>query len=303
MQSFAAYRSQSIARFGSTSIWRTLLGSLIIAVLLIVGQSLALVSYMIVTPGPNTLAEVLSAPVAILTLLFSFASAHLAVLVCALLLHRRGYFAFWGASPAIRTRGVVAGILAVAIALGSLTGLSWPYAPPVQQLPLGVWAVYVAPALCALLIQTSAEELVFRGYLQPLLATRFRSPLIWFALPACLFGAVHWQPGTFGENAWLVVLAATLIGLITADVTVRTGNISAAVGLHFANNAIGLLLVATPGPLSGLGLFLNTIPPSDIAATRIGLIANIAIFALAYALWLLWLRRRTRLLSPHEPTI
>ncbi len=55
----------------------------------------------------------------------------------------------------------------------------------------------------ACLIQTGAEELVFRGYLQQQLAARFASPLIWMVLPALIFGAVHYDPATAGPNVWL----------------------------------------------------------------------------------------------------
>lgn len=307
MQSLATYRAQSIARFGHTATWRIVLGMVGITGLFFLASVLAVAGYFLIVAAlggvqTNDLNDLLAEPGAILAVLLGFVGAHLGVVAFGPVLHKRGYLAFWGPTPAFRPRAFSMGILVVFAVLSTLTALSLLSASPTQQLTLPIWAAFLLPALIALLLQTSAEELVFRGYLQPLLATRFQSPFIWFLIPAILFGAVHWQPGIFGANAWLVVVAATLIGLITADVTARTGNISAAIGLHFANNAFGLLLIATPGPLSGLGLYLNTTPPTDIAATRIGLIANIAIFAIAYAIWLFWLRRG-RLLSPGTPTI
>ena len=41
----------------------------------------------------------------------------------------------------------------------------------------------------------AAEELAFRGYLMQALAARFRSPLVWWLLPALLFGAAALEPG------------------------------------------------------------------------------------------------------------
>ena len=58
------------------------------------------------------------------------------------------------------------------------------------------------------------------------------------------------------------MLAAGLIGLILGDVTARTGNLSLAMGLHFANNAIALLLVAMPSPLAALSLYLAPVDPA-----------------------------------------
>ena len=112
-------------------------------------------------------------------------------------------------------------------------------------------------ALPAILVQTAAEELAFRGYLMQGLAARFRSPLVWWLLPALLFGAAALEPGrvrrrTPGSSC----SPPPSIGLVLADVTARTGNLSAAIGLHFANNVIALLVVALPSPLAGLSLWL-----------------------------------------------
>ena len=148
---------------------------------------------------------------------------------------------------------------------------------------LGGLAPIVLPAI---LVQTAAEELAFRGYLMQGLAARFRSRWVWWLLPAALFGALHWNPGEFGPNAWLVALSTGLIGLVLADVTVRTGNLSAAIGLHFANNVASLLVVSLPSPLAGLSLYLARIDPSDAAAVRLLLLADLATTLAAYAAWL-----------------
>ena len=57
--------------------------------------------------------------------------------------------------------------------------------PEVRRGPieLGTWALYLLPILFFAFVQTSSEELLFRGYLQRGLAYRFRSPLAWAVLP------------------------------------------------------------------------------------------------------------------------
>ena len=81
--------------------------------------------------------------------------------------------------------------------------------------PRGLGGLAAAGAAGAA-VQISAEELAFRGYLMQGLAARFRARAVWWGLPALLFGLMHWNPATFGPNAWLVVLTAGLIGLILA---------------------------------------------------------------------------------------
>ena len=125
-------------------------------------------------------------------------------------------------------------------------------------------------------MQSAAEELAFRGFLMQSLAARFRSPVVWWLLPALLFGALHWNPAELGANAGLGVLASTVVGLALADVTARTGNLSAAIGLHFANNVMAMLVVALPSPVSGLALYLigarprrrGRRPPADARGPR-----------------------------------
>ncbi|GFE64484.1 CPBP family intramembrane glutamic endopeptidase [Litoreibacter roseus] len=116
------------------------------------------------------------------------------------------------------------------------------------------WLISMAWAIPLLFVQITAEELVFRGYLQQQLAARFRSSIIWLLIPSLLFGSAHFNPELGQSTALLIVLATTVFGLIAADLTRITGNLGAAMGLHLANNFIALFIVAIPGELSGLAL-------------------------------------------------
>jgi hypothetical protein len=68
-----------------------------------------------------------------------------------------------------------------------------------------LWASFLPLALVGVLVQTGAEEVLFRGYLQQQLAARFASPLAWMVLPSVIFALLHYQPELMGENAWLMV--------------------------------------------------------------------------------------------------
>ncbi|SMX30707.1 CPBP family intramembrane glutamic endopeptidase [Actibacterium lipolyticum] len=124
------------------------------------------------------------------------------------------------------------------------------------NLAFAKWALLLPISILVLFIQVSAEELLFRGYLQQQLAARFRSPVIWMLLPALIFGAGHYAPDAAGENAVFVTIWAALFGLIAADLTARSGNLGPAIALHFVNNAAAILFVSLSGPMSGLALYL-----------------------------------------------
>lgn len=148
-----------------------------------------------------------------------------------------------------------------------------PYQPLMQILP------WMPLAILALLIQTSAEELVFRGYIMAQLAARFSHPVIWLGLPAILFGALHYDPESYGAAAWIICLATALFALIAGDITARTGNLGAAIALHFANNFFAMVMLGETGRMDGLSLYTMPLDLTDGAMLA-------AQFVFTIALWL-----------------
>ncbi len=161
-----------------------------------------------------------------------------------------------------------------------------------QQTEIIYWLAWMAPAVLLVFIQSFTEELIFRGYLLQQFATHFKSRWVWWLAPAVIFGLLHYNPATYGENAWLVVITATLFGLILADVTIRSGNLSYAIALHFANNFVLLLVFGTSGQLSALSLFLRNIDLKDPANAQQAFLLTLAIMAIAYLIYLLIMRQR-----------
>jgi membrane protease YdiL (CAAX protease family) len=265
------------------ALWRTLCGCLLAARLwlLAVAATLPLAAR---TGG-------LGAPLSVIVYLGSFAALAAGVALAARLLQARSPATLLGPGG-FRPRAFLAGLAVIAlIAVPTAAALAL-LAPPERQLPLRAWAAWLPLALPAILVQSAAEELAFRSFLMQSLAARFRSPLAWWLLPSALFGALHWNPAELGGNAGLGVLATTTVGLALADVTARTGNLSAAIGLHFANNAMAMLVVALPSPVSGLALFLSGVDAADTAAVRQLMLADLAATLLAWAAWRLLLARR-----------
>ena len=225
-------------------------------------------------------------PRAMLILLATFAGMALGPMAAARLLHHRPGGTLFGRAPVVLRDFVTAA--AVAGAVLACAVLAWLILnDPVAALPVGTWAALLPLSLLAVLVQTGAEEVLFRGYIQQQLAARFRSPVIWAVLPAAVFGLLHYDPASAGDNAWLMVGAAGLFGLLAADLTARTGSLGAAWGFHFANNTVALVLIATEGTLTGLALFRTPYDVSDTEAIRASIPVDLAVMLL---IWLL-LRR------------
>ncbi|SEP06383.1 hypothetical protein SAMN04490248_12224 [Salinihabitans flavidus] len=215
-----------------------------------------------------------STPRGALTMLLSFVALIVALRIVLGALHRRGLRSLTGPPGMVwrdfrRVLMWFSGLLLVAMLIPGGESMN-----PSPNLPPGRWLLLLPVSLLAVVIQTGAEELIFRGYAQSQLAARFRSPLIWMGLPSVLFGALHFDVATYGENAPIVAGGAALFGLAAADLTARAGNLGPALALHFGNNVMALLLIAMDGAFSGLALFTLPFGPQDGAALRSALLVD-----------------------------
>ena len=143
--------------------------------------------------------------------------------------------------------------------------------------------------------QVTAEELLFRGYLQQQFAVWIKSRWFFMVMPSLIFGLMHYD-GSMGVNVGLTLVAVTaILGLFLADLTYRTGNLGAAIGVHFANNFSAMFLVSYQEQISGLSRyiapdFFNT-PEMFYEAAQSMLITSTIIF-LIYFIILEWRARR-----------
>lgn len=252
----------------SCQIWRSLLGACLIAVVYL-ALNYAFLLYLRDRYGGLIAQSILSAmvdgrtPGMLILLLANFALLAVAPILIVRALHGRRAGTLFG--PAARTiadfrTSALAG-LAAYVALSPLSlGETQP------GLPLGTFLGWLPVALIALLIQVTAEELVFRGYLQQQLAARFPTPLVWIGLPTALFAWAHHSPTDYGDNALTITMLAGAFGLLAADLTARTGTLGAAMGFHFANNVAALLLVGIDGDMDGLALRTLALDLTDPAA-------------------------------------
>ena len=125
----------------------------------------------------------------------------------------------------------------------------------VQNLPLSQWLGPLPLSLAFLLIQVSAEELVFRGYLQSQLAALGLHRIVWIVVPSAIFGLLHYDPAVMGAAAPWIVLSTTLFGVIAADLTARSGTLGPAIAFHFVWNFYSIIFCGFSDYLGGLALF------------------------------------------------
>ncbi|MAX72851.1 MAG: CPBP family intramembrane metalloprotease domain-containing protein [Nioella sp.] len=242
--------------------------------------------------GPEWVARMARAdtPTSTLLVLSMLFGLGLGAMLAARLLHGRGPDTLLGRRRrVIRHFAWATGVCAAVLIVSTLI----PYGyQPLPGLDLNLWLSFLPLALVAILFQSGAEELLFRGYIQQQLAARFNSPLVWMLIPSLLFGAAHFDPNNPPILAWLIVAAAGIFGLCAADLTARTGSIGAAWGFHFANNVAAILIVALNGNLSGLALYVTPFGPQDAEILQPLILRDIATTVVIYAAIRMALSRR-----------
>src|SRR5574340_26816 len=104
------------------------------------------------------------------------------------------------------------------------------------------------PVILLLLpIQTSTEELVFRGYLTQWMGRYSRKIWLPWILPSLVFMSMHGlNPEVQTYGALLTLPLYLAIGLLLSWITLKSGGLEMALGLHFANNLYASLIVTFP---------------------------------------------------------
>jgi membrane protease YdiL (CAAX protease family) len=143
-----------------------------------------------------------------------------------------------------------------------VTGISFAVDPDAVtfQLDPARFAVLLGISLVMLPIQTSFEEMAFRGYLMQALGRWFRSPIVPVLTTSVLFAAMHIANPEVKAFGWEIMMPQyMIIGLLLALTTVLDESLEIALGVHAANNLLGVLLVTSPnGALPAPALFRTT---------------------------------------------
>ena len=272
----------------TAQVWRLLMGLILVAgVYLLCNQMFF--QFLGTMLGPGAIDFFVSAsggnsPVRMLVLLGTFGFMTLGVAVAVRVAHSRGITSVFGDFR--ETRRQFLDVLIVLVVLNAAIFVLPPWGMGgdlVPNLDFGTWMLLLPLSAGAVLVQVSAEEILFRGYIQQQLAARFRARAIWLLVPALLFGLGHYMPLEAGPNATLIALWAVMFGVLMADLTARSGTLGPAIAVHFVNNFAALLLISLPDTLSGLSLYVTPFSMEDSDTLRAWLPVD---FALMFVSWL-----------------
>lgn len=238
----------------------------------------------LVDTGADMFQPGLERPVQTVFFLTVVAGLGVATLAAARLWHGRGLASLAGPGARTLRHAAVAAAAAFSVLGLSTVASLYFYGLPVRNLDVVNWLTWFPLGLLVIALQTGAEELFFRGYLQSQLAARFGSSHLAIGGPALLFGLLHFVPTLPLVAGLTYVLIAAMFAFLAADLTIRTGSLGAAWGFHFANNALTVLFVTPTASLSGLALWQS--PPGagiDALTTPLATV-EIVVLVLIWAL-------------------
>lgn len=142
----------------------------------------------------------------------------------------------------------------------------------IEEVPAIWWPAVLLATLAAMTVGRTAEEVIFRGYLQTRVAAWAGRPWLAVIVVAAGFSLLH------GGNA-AAHTAIVLFGLAWGAACVRAGTLAPMIGAHVAHDTMNVLLLPSTHVTSA----------NDHATwTEVGLIAA------ALGLWFVWLMRATR---------
>lgn len=193
----------------------------------------------------------------IVIVLLSNASVWIGVWLAISLVHRRRLSSVLGEKRNLPAPDFLRGACAALIVGALSVAVAFAIDPGVARtgVAFAPWLAALLPLVLLLLLQSSAEEVLFRGYLHQTLAARFRHPVVWALLPTFLFVLLHWYTDAIPVmNAALLANMAAFSVAMTVLV-LRSGNLAACIGAHFGNNVLALLFFTVDPDARSVALF------------------------------------------------
>jgi membrane protease YdiL (CAAX protease family) len=286
------------ARLGKSSGWRyfagiiailffwLIIGGFATAVLLIIfgmlkGISLLDLPQLILDPG------LLGYIPYYLVLMVGFVFFYFGIWVSVRLIHGRSLRSVVTPESSINWRrmGLGFGIWLGLIILGTLVEfLVWPETFTVTFTP----RVFFSFAILAILltpIQTTCEELFFRGYLVQAGSLINRNWIFLSIWSGVLFALPHFTNPEVASNYAVVLLTYFVLGAFLAWISLKDGTIELAIGIHAANNIAAGLLVTFPDSVLPTPAVLTTTQFDPVFS----LISEIVMCALLYFVVFIWI--------------
>lgn len=174
------------------------------------------------------------------------------------------------------------------------TSMQWNFKPK-------AFAVLVLISVLMIPLQTSAEELFFRGYLMQGLGRIFPRRLVPFVISSTLFGLLHFANPEVDKLGDIILITYLTTGFFLGAISLMDEGLELALGFHAGNNLfLSLFLTSDWTVFQTDSLFLDVSEP-NVLMYIIGPLVIYTILFLVYAKKYKWKNYIAHLIS--SPTV
>ena len=124
-------------------------------------------------------------------------------------------------------------------------------------------------------LQTSFEEIFFRGYLMQGFGVAFKRPWIALIITSVIFGLLHLGNPEIGKYGTWIISSYISVGFTLGIITLWDESLELALGLHAANNLYASIFVTFPSSALATPTVISVLEYDAVLMSVYGLIAQI----------------------------
>ncbi len=243
-----------VKTFPRAEFWRYILGFIIIAAFYFIGQApitLAWVAKLGVEELQNTVQDqlyfIFDSNTTLFLMLLMFVITLFGIILVVKKVHKQAFVTLVTSRKKVDWKRVFFSFTLLAIFVCVTTFIGYKASPQDFEwnfnLPkfLGLFVI----AIALLPIQTSVEELIFRGYLMQGLAKFSNNRFFPLIVTSVIFGAMHLANPEVRELGYITMVFYIGTGLFLGVITLMDEGMELALGFHAANNLVTALLVTS----------------------------------------------------------
>ena len=292
-------------RNSTNSFWLYIIGVFILGVVIIIGNipfGILILAEAGVDATQLTLAEqmkVLPSNTTLFLLLLPFALVFGAILLITKLLHKLKLRELITSRSKVDWKRVRFGFGTVALYFIAMLVVGYFIDPESVQWNFKPksFALLVLISFIMVPLQTSAEELFFRGYLMQGLGRFFPMRLLPFVITSTLFGLLHFANPEVDKLGDIILITYLSTGFFLGAITLIDEGLELALGFHAGNNLfLSLFLTSDWTVFQTDSLFINMSEP-NIAGYIIGPLIIYSVLFLVYAKKYKWKNYATHLVG------
>lgn len=141
--------------------------------------------------------------------------------------------------------------------LGEAVGLFIPFIETEMVWKPALWLKWILPMTIVIFLQTSAEEILFRGYIQQYLAALIPYRAVYYIVPTLIWMVLHFGNVDGFYTNIAALFSIFVLGIIFADWVDRSKSLWGPMIVHFLNNFVLICIFGNSLEKSDLHIWRN----------------------------------------------